>query len=204
MLSSSQWASRNLTNGCRGAVGPQGPAGPPGPPGPAGATGPVGQRGANGPNGTAGEDGDDGIPGDPGTGVNFPIFFPRLQFNPDGDEFGHYISTIELLPSDNGTTFVPIVGNNRFVQDPVDDEDDLVLKEIRSYIDFEVSDQLRALGPTNFLIRIKPAFFGTVLGTTLLLTIRAGSATRIATLYPLNRNTSIYILRWDGSDFILY
>ena len=204
MLSSSQWTSRNLTNGCKGATGPIGPPGPRGPPGPPGITGPVGQRGANGPNGIGGEDGNDGIPGDPGTGVNFPIFFPQLTYIPEGGDYGQYESTITLLPSDNGGTFVPIVGNNRFVQDPNGEEGDLVLVDIPSYIIFEASDELRALGPTNFSIRIKPAFFGTALGNTLSLTIRAGSATRIATLYPLNRNTSIYILRWDGTDFILY
>jgi hypothetical protein len=200
MLSSSQWTSRNLTNGCKGATGPIGTPGPRGPAGPPGVTGPVGQRGAKGPDGIAGEPGLDGEPGITGTEVAFYIFFPQLTYFPESSDYGHYESTITLLPSDNGSTFIPIVGNNRFVEE----EDVSVLKEVPSSIIFTLSEGLDDLGATSFSIRIKPAFFGTMLGEYLSLTIMAGSRFRTTRLYNDDTNTDIYILRWDGSDFILY
>ena len=196
MLSSSQWTSRNLTNGCKGATGPPGPPGPRGPPGPPGETGPVGQRGSKGPNGNGGEGGLEGVEGDPGTGVNFPIVFSSCVLIPETNSFE---SSIVLHPSDKYTTFVPLVGNN-IIETTTSDEgvesSEIVYRT--STLIITPSAELIDSGETNFWIRIKPAFFGTMVGDDIAFDVRFPSGGNVVSVViegNINNPISIIYLR---------
>lgn len=204
MLSSSQWTSRNSVNGCRGESGPTGPAGPSGPPGPPGPTGPTGPRGARGRDGDVGEGGSDGVEGEAGTGIVLPVYF--VNFTESVIEPGKFNATIDLLPSDKCTTFIPIHINNisETLLDPADpagvSETTITVRECG--LEF-MTDPLRTYG-ANFWIKIKPAIFQTIIGESVRLIIAAGPDSISVDLSNNNVNTDIYIVYWNGTNLVVY
>lgn len=197
MLSSSQWTSRNLVNGCRGESGPPGPAGPSGPPGPPGPTGPTGPRGARGRDGDVGEGGSDGLEGPDGTGIILPVYFVNFT------EANGFDANIDLQPSDRCTTFIPIHANNVVGSEPNEEgivEYGIITRDC--YIGFTPGGLTGSL--SNFWIKIKPAIFEPVIGEYVRLWIAVGPDLISVDLSNNNVNTDIYIVYWNGTNLVLY